>query len=420
MIDYVKLRIISETLAKWLLHESPFKDDFYTEVYGNTGEIKEVNKRGQKCGIKYILNYRELTVVIAALKYVEITGSLHKYWTAKLIPEKGKEIWQGENYSDFSFQDLIACIANLSQTFNFKPLQARLHVVEFAVNISPVFNPFEFCGSLIASGNKPFAEMERKANQPEIGFICKKQRYWLKIYDKGKQYKTETPILRFEVKAKKMLFLSATGIKYLSDLEDKSKMEKLEAVLMERFDDLLINDCIDTSELSIIEKEIYNTCSNPQVWKKLKAWKRARLKPKFRLIIEKYGKHKWIDPTRRMIAEKWRMLLALNSPTANNLTSPAQTRPANKLTGGQVKGENVPLQQINLLGKEIENSTPQTPIKRQCAICSSDISPKKSNCLYCSKKCRNAVSNPRNNGLRSDKRRYGNGDNLFNPDDLKN
>jgi hypothetical protein len=367
VIDYVKLRINSETLAKWFLNESPFKDEFYTEVYVLTGEVKEVNKRGQKRGVKYVLDYRELTVTIIALKYIEITGSLHKYWTAKLVTEGNKTIWIGQNYSDFTFRDLCKCIERLTQIFNLAAFQVHLHVLEVAVNITPSFNPFEFCSHVIASGKKPFKEMELRVNQSPVGFECNRQHYKVKIYDKGKKENRNENILRFEVRTNKMLFISYTGIEFFSDLANKQNLEKIGAILVEQFEGLIITDLLDTSQLTPKELKIYHKCSNPKMWEKLPAWERCRLKPQFRKIIKAYGKNQWVEPTAKLIADKWQMLLSINSETANVLTEPAQTKTANNLTSVGAKDKKTELQQINPLDKLVKNSnptkTPQKPFK---------------------------------------------------------
>lgn len=330
---------------------------------------------------------------------VEIKGSLHKYW--KL-----------ENHSDFSFQELRECILDLCQNFKINPLQARINNLEFAVNIRPSYNPFSFCDHVIGylDGLKPFKEMDDCI--PVIGFMCQRSEYTVKVYDKGLQYKDELKqiydksfnVLRFEKAVNRMRSIQQAGIKNLSDLTERAKIEKLGQILNKTFADLIIGDQINIDDLPPKELAIYNRCNNVKAWGKMKRWERVRFKPEFRRIIDTYGKNQWIAPTAKMIDEKWRMLLVINSQTTNVL--PATINPVKKND----------CKRSPAFVKAGECNTLTSHSQRFCKTCGRDISSQSLKSVFCSAKfvgeqqahqCRNADSNPRNNFRNREKKFYG-------------
>ena len=236
MIDGVKISFFSESI------ESDFQRlgiDIETPLNEFTGEIRFP---------KYA-KYLNLDFKISESKRIEITGSLHKYW-------------KGDNYSDFTFNGLRDCIADLSRKFNFDGDNATLHNLEFGVNVSPLFNPFAFCKRVIAYKNESFSKFRTKGkNKLDIGFEATQQQYSLKIYDKGKQYEKIENILRYEVKVSKMQYLKSAGISVLSDLLDVEKLTALGTILNETFAELIICEDVTTSELSMNENRIFAMCS---------------------------------------------------------------------------------------------------------------------------------------------------------------
>ena len=347
-----------------------FFNKFFEDVLASLGiEISDRKTDGGGTLKCCKATHHNLHITIYPSGRIEIAGSLHKYW-------------KRENHSDFSFKELCECISDLCQKFNIDPLEARVHNLEFGVNVSPLFNPFEFCDNVIAywDGKRPFKEMDE--GETVIGFTCERTEYDIKIYDKGRQYKKEVNILRFEQRA---------------------KIEMLGHILNKTFANLIIADIVDTTQLSKKDLEIYRRCNNSKEWGKMERWERVRLKKEFKLIIDTYGKNQWIDPTAKMIDEKWRMLLVLNTQTANVLT--------NSLNPIQIDD----CKRSHHFGKVGECSTPPAT-QRFCKTCGRDISDQKGNSRFCSArlvgekqahKCRNMDSNKRNNFLNREKKMYG-------------
>ena len=228
-----------------------------------------------------------------------------------------------------------------------------------------------------------------------------------------------------------MRAIQAVGIKTLADLTERAKIEKLGNILNETFADLIIADHINTSDLSIKELAVYNRGNTPKVWGKMERWERVRMKPEFRRIIDTYGKNKWIAPTAKMIVEKWRMLLVINSQTANILTGVKENTPnanvANVLTDVLNPVKKTDCKRSPPFVKVGERSNPAKP-QRFCKTCGRDISHQKEGSVFCSakyvgeqqaKRCRNNESNPRHHLKERERRRYGSGDNLFDLNSLK-
>lgn len=338
--------------------------------------------------------YQNLRFKISESNRVQITGSLHKYW-------------KGENYSDFTVSELCECLTDLYLKFNINPLEAYLAGFEFGVNVSPQFNPFEFCGNVIAYKNESFSKF-RTNKKIQIGFEAQKQQYSVKVYDKGKQYLKETNYLRFEGKVSRMKFLQTKGINVsrLGDLVKPEVLNQLGELLNEMFEECIVSDKVRTSELTANELKIYTLCSNPKVWEKFNFRERYRKRKQFEKIIETYGVNKWKGITARMIRDKWNFLYSFKPESVENLTDLPKEQ----------KGE------FNRLDKGLIYPTSDLPEKRVCKSCGRDISNQKRGSVFCSevvlgkeaKRCRNVNSNPRNNFLHREQRIYGGGKlNLF-------
>lgn len=285
MICGVKIEIYSEQLCKELLNNPLLT--FLTPVEEKTGEIHYPKKTV----------YNHLHFAIYQSSRIEIRGSLHKYW-------------KGENFSDFTYSDLNKCLNDLQEKFNIHPQEARLSNVEFGVNVSPMFNPYEFCESLIAYRGKPFERMKTRGGKPNIGFECWLNQYSVKLYDKGKQYLKSENKLRIEIPVCRMAYLSEVGLRTLADLREKSILKALERVLIKCYAEVVIDDeTVKGARLTANEKRIYGLCSNPKEWGRFNRKQRHKRKKQFEGILVKYGKRKWKEITAKMISEKWGALL---------------------------------------------------------------------------------------------------------------
>ncbi len=285
MICGVKIEINSKELCNKLLANPLLK--FLTPVEEQTGEMHFP---------KYA-TFRHLHFSIYQSNRIEIRGSLHKYW-------------KGENHSDFSFSEIGMCLNDLEQKLNLNLSQARISNLEFGVNVSPIFNPYEFAESLLVYKGETFEKMRTKNGKPNIGFECGRNQYRVKIYDKGKQYLKSFNILRIEIPVTKMAYLSQVGINTLASLREKPVLKALGNVLLNCYCNVLVNDeTVKNACLKANERRIYSLCSNPKEWERFNRKERYKRKKQFEAIVTRYGKRKWKNEVERLIADKWGMLL---------------------------------------------------------------------------------------------------------------
>lgn len=280
MIDGITLSFNSKTIEECLKAKGV---KMIIHSNRDTGEVMKVTA-----------DFNNFKIKICPNGTVILNGSLHKYW-------------KGENYSDFSHSDLVECIKKLSSDLEFNPKKARVQNIEFGVNINPLFNAYDFCQSVLTYKNKSFNTFQN--NEIQIGFVCKRLQYSVKVYDKGRlEYTKNENILRFEIKTHKMCFVKNAGIKTLSDVTNKDCLAVLGEIMNKIYADLIIFDQVNQCKLTIKEKEIFNVYSNPRKWEKVNRSHRCRKKKHFNAIIEKHGLNQWKGKVAQMINDKWNML----------------------------------------------------------------------------------------------------------------
>lgn len=282
MIDGVKICFRSKTIIDRL-------NCLDVELFS-----KFSNKTGEE--IMRTADFRHLKIVIYPNGTVVIRGSLHKYW-------------KGENSSNFSYTELVSCINDLAEKFDFIPSDVHIKNIEFGVNITTQFKPYIFCQYVIVHKNLPFNKFQ--STRMQIGFICERLQYSLKFYDKGRQYAKHQNKLRFEIKTQKMAFIKKTGITTLSDLLNKNSLALLGNTLQNAFDELIIADQVDEANLTKNEKRIFIACSNPRNWENFQRNERCKYKKAFNNIIEKYGINHWKKTVANKITETWQILSTL-------------------------------------------------------------------------------------------------------------
>ena len=285
MIDGIKIVIYSESLCMDLMNNSLLK--FLTPLEEKTGEIYFPKRT----------KYKNLIFTLYESHRIEIRGSLHNHH-------------KGENFSDFTFSELINCLIDLECKFGIKLNETKISNLEFGVNLITEFNPHEFCRNLIAYRGESFSKMKTSARNISIGKETKFSQYAIKIYNKSLQYTKEENILRIENSVNRMKYLSEVGITHLSDLTDKNKLKALGRVLSENLSHIVMNDeTAKNGKLTANERRIYTECSNPLEWERFDRKKRHKRKNQFEQIISKHGERNWKDLTERMILNKWTYLL---------------------------------------------------------------------------------------------------------------
>ncbi|MCB9231273.1 MAG: hypothetical protein H6581_06410 [Bacteroidia bacterium] len=327
-------------------------------------------------------------------------GSLHKYHQ------------DGTNFAPFPYRELFYSIREFSDRFGVNPLRAELHNVEFGVNLHNFPLSFrQLQKALLTFKGKEFIVFDSVIEG--LGIKARSQRYNLKIYDKARQFNQPGNVIRFEIQVKKMIFLAEVGIKYVADLLDQDKLRQIEAILGRVIDDLLMNDHrIDLKRMSKPERDFFKVAQYPRYWsdlKELNTRTRDNRRRRFRDIVRKYQPETLQDQLKNSVLVEWQGLL--DTPPGiltqvaeflNRWDSNSQ-KISTKLTGS----ENPDLYQINNSDVWLERYPTPTTSTRACKVCACDISDRRRDAIFCSKRCRNQDSNPRNNPRNYRKRKFG-------------
>jgi hypothetical protein len=185
---------------------------FSSVVNDSTGEI--TMKTAQSNGLYFSIRKENLLV----------TGSLHKFFNAGI-----------HNHNDFRFTDLQETLTKLNQLYAI-PFEAKIQNIEYGFNVITPFPVSRFLNSVFLYNGKPFNIIrERHFNYYQNA----RQRFILKLYDKGLQYHLDQNILRIETKVFKMAHLEKTGISCLSDLLEIDKIKELGNNLLRDFNQII-------------------------------------------------------------------------------------------------------------------------------------------------------------------------------------
>jgi hypothetical protein len=366
MIDFIKFRI--NNVPSDILNHSFL--EFAAPTNTNTGEIIS-NRYGyikQRCEYQNMI-FEYVENLEGKSKYIDISGSLHKFY-------------QRNNYTDFSLVELQRSIIDISIILGIDIKTAKIHRLEFGVNICLDYSSNNILNSIICYRGQPFELRNYKGN----GYlkIFSFSQYDVKIYNKALQYGLNANILRFELKVNRMDYLLKKGVQIvcIADLLKTTIHQQLRSLLESAMNNLYFVDYrIDLKQISKRrEKLIIIEGSNPYYWNKFRESHSAKGYQKkvkrFKELNLIYSPSNLQTEIKEMILAKWDLL---NSTPI--LPSVQNTK--------------VPQYDIHIVGKIEELN------KRYCLTCGREISNQKANSKFCSeklfgrevKKCRNRVSN---------------------------
>jgi hypothetical protein len=391
MIDFIKTNIKNITPNELL--KNPLLE-FDTTV-DNEGEIKN-----------RLAEYKNLKFKIIDEKYININGSVHKYFNGG-----------AHNHNRFTIADFLEVCIDLSEKFNINPYTTYLHNVEFGVNIILPFNTTGVLDSIISyKGLKPKRSNDFDKEGDLIRFPFRQ--YHLKIYDKGLQFEQDENILRVEIQVKRMEYFKKRGINIicLADLLNTQNYDKLRGCLLKAFNEVLMYDnSIKIKGLPQREKVVLMNGRNPKYWIGLKEQgkeikkKRAR----FKTLVLKYGKQDIHQTIHTIIEQNSREITKIDTSTEQKINDYLN----------QFKNKSVP-DVTTFESAETKLKSPQSIISnigilqgaiiRNCITCGRVITPQKKGSVFCSeklygkeaKKCRNRKSNPKNNYLKKEEKLY--------------
>ncbi|MGY0426400.1 MAG: hypothetical protein ACWIPI_06175, partial [Polaribacter sp.] len=373
MIDGVKIDVPNINANEWLNNHLL---DFYTYTNTKTGELLDGTLIAKYRGLKFFITQ---SVKYHNKTYCSVRGSLHKYFN------KGKH-----NANDFTIKDLQSIVTELQQKFNIEPTTAILRNVEFGVNIHTPVTANEILKNLVCYGNYPFVIL--KIESITLGKVVKKQQSNLKIYDKGLQYDLPTKnLLRFELAVKKMAYLNSYGIKTLSDLANKDKTKPLGSLLLSYWEDIIYYDKkVNWKQLTPFERKKLLYYATPRNWGDFDKKQRYRAKKHFKELMHQYSTSTTYKDICQIIAQKVENLTAELCPRFNHDLAPKQlTQNVHDLT-------------LNIHGYKVDKYNPKksntkkvenlTKKRRVCKVCKTNISHKRTDAKYCTKKCNNTLN----------------------------
>jgi hypothetical protein len=252
LVDYIKILI--KDLNPAILEANPLLD-FFDNINLGTGEIKTVNRHGNKITPYKNAFYNGLEFRIYDTGTVNLSGSLHKYWNSG-----------AHNYNDFNFAAFLWVLMDLNTKFAIRPTQCILKCLEIGVNIIPPIPTNEILDYCFLHKTNPF-EYSKNSNEGKYKQVEHSQ-YIVKIYNKALHYKKDYPeikteIMRFEIKYTKMQKLNERGIYTLNDLSNYG-LHNFKNELLCEFNNILFYDTTIRSKY----KSLTNY-KNPLYWVEL-------------------------------------------------------------------------------------------------------------------------------------------------------
>jgi hypothetical protein len=330
MFDYIK---IQDLIVKDK-NELANKLDLTLSVLPSTGELINEDKK------RHIKN---LEIFFKENNYIHLTGSIHKYFN------NGHH-----NFNDFNVSNLFSTLKELAEIYGIDLFNSKLNNLEIGVNIEVPFNVDKFIQKILIHKGSNYI-IKRNKNMNFVEFIH--SNYYIKIYNKGKQYRKDynlvNEILRFEIKVSKMEYLHSKDINIntLIDLLNYSIYPKLTELIVSTYNEILIyDDSVVLSKLDKKSNEFYTSANNREYWlnelnkytqydpkKELKKYNSTRTKYnrnilKFKDIISKYSSNGWNQLVGYKIAEKWNELIHLDTTLKNEINSYLSIEKCNKLT----------------------------------------------------------------------------------------
>ncbi|MDC0102811.1 hypothetical protein OAI68_00170 [Flavobacteriaceae bacterium] len=207
MIDFIKL---SSRLSSTQVADLRNKIDFFESINGSTGEPETILPNGEKVSYRSIGWTKNMKLVLFPKGYVEVSGSLHKYYN------NGKH-----NYNQFSIKKAEIALKRLIEVTGLQLPYYKVRSVEVGVNLMPPIPSDDIINNALMYKRKPF---EAKHRNDEGNYIqVKLYEYLVKLYNKRLHYEKQGynighEILRFELKINKMRMLAKYRVFTLEDL----------------------------------------------------------------------------------------------------------------------------------------------------------------------------------------------------------
>lgn len=311
---------------------------------------------------------------------IEIRGSFHKFYHG------------GANWQDFTHTQFKEAVNTFCDTFQL--FHGALHFLnlEVGVNIVPLIPTCDLLPRVLFHRNARPVRMD-----PGQGITIEHPGYYrYKIYDKAFEFGLPGELLRVEIHVDRMAILNRIGVATATDLLDPACWGRLRAFLLAKVGELfIVEDDIDPALVTRPQRDLLANAGNWEHWMGLTPNKRHRKRAKVERLWRLHHHPTLKGDLRARIGAK---VDALTTDKAEGgmfdvtrAHMPTNTRvvhhPLTPSEGNDQRHNNRPNAEV-LPGS-------------RCRSCGHDITDRKKGARYCSKRCRNAGSNPRNNRLRS-------------------
>ena len=267
--DFIKALLPQEKIKE--VKEHPLLD-FMTDVSTTTGELPLKEEVARYKGLNFTIRKNRIW----------LSGSLHSFYN---IYFKG----ENQNYDDFTLEKVRIILDKIESLFNLDLSKCKLENIEIGVNICLPFKTYLILLNLLFHNTKRFRDQQLRNGKGDYKNVIH-DRFTLKFYDKSLQFNLPYELMRFEIHFNKMTELKQYGIIYLSDLNDKTKLEYLKHELLKRFDEVFLYDwTIQEDSIKRKPKGFYN-------WKLWHYWvndlnknNRNKRKEAYRKIVSNYS-----------------------------------------------------------------------------------------------------------------------------------
>ena len=363
---------------------------FPLQVVESTGEILRKKRIAEYHGLTFKLLPSAKTVSYTML----LTGSIHKY------KNNGKH-----NYDRFTFTDCVTVIEELFTVFGIDPKQAVLHSLEFGVNLKTSYPVQSLIQSVIVHRNTPYEAINKDRRN---GVACVRDGYEIKFYDKGRVSGLVDNVVRLEYHVSKMRELEQYGIKTLSDLTDKTKVNQLIDLLIGALEDtVFIPPNSDLSSLTKKQKINFHAMGKPYVWQQFGKQQRYKAKITLAKILEKCNAFDYQSDFKNRLLSEWKTLLVEPEKTEylKPIIEEKKHFEKNKkvtFTPLEYRVQTSPKDFLENKENKKEKSLKKDDLKRYCKTCEKEIIGSRKNGLFCrkstnpnAKQCRNKDSNKR-------------------------
>lgn len=205
-IDFIKCRIIN--IKPELLINNPILD-FRSKFNVLTSEINK----------KKVAWYKGIKITIADSGFIEFSGSIHKYLNDGI-----------HNYDDLTYSSYKVALNRIYEEFKILPENMWIQNLEYGVNITPPINSQLILNNCFLHKRQPISKPINNNNGHYIQ-AEHKGNYYLKVYDKSKQYRPinlsliDQEILRIEIKQIRWHKYRKAGISTLNDFNNCDKQQ---------------------------------------------------------------------------------------------------------------------------------------------------------------------------------------------------